>query len=545
MDPSAAPAVLYAGGEILTLDPERPRAHALATLGERILAVGDAEACRRALRAAGAHEIAELDLAGRCLLPGFIDTHLHPIPLVYFDLNADLRGVRSIAALKDVLRAAAGRLEPNDWLVGLQLQDEDLVERRLPTRAELDSACPERPLVVMEHDGHSGVGNSRALAAAGISASTPDPAGGRIERDPAGAPTGACFEAAAQVLFGAVPPPSFERLRERARSSFARLAACGITSAGVILQTDEEGPAGAAGRLESLAMQLLLDETPFATYAILIGRSVEAALAARATPLHDPARGRRVGGFKIFADGTFGSCTAHMREPFADRPGTSGFLTLAEEEILARMRAAHAAGLQICVHAIGDAAIERCVALFEQLLRESPRADHRHRIEHASLVSPSLAVRIAKLGLCISTQPLFIHSEKAWLGRRLGPERARDVYPLRSLLDAGIVVGGASDAPVESLDVLHAIQCCVTREGFETQQSISPLEALRLFTRDAAYLQFEEHEKGTLSPGKRADLLVLSASPLAVLPDQIERIRVLRTIAAGRVVHDELVGGGA
>jgi predicted amidohydrolase YtcJ len=209
------------------------------------------------------------------------------------------------------------------------------------------------------------------------------------------------------------------------------------------------------------------------------------------------------------------------------------------------MRAAHAAGLQICVHAIGDAAIERCVALFEKLLCEAPRADHRHRIEHASLVSPALAARIAKLGLCISTQPLFIHSEKAWLARRLGPERARDVYPLRSLLDAGIVVGGASDAPVESLDVLHAIQCCVTREGFETQQSISPLAALRLFTRDAAYLQFEEHEKGTLSPGKRADLLVLSASPLAALPDRIADIRVLRTIAAGRVVHDALAGGSA
>jgi predicted amidohydrolase YtcJ len=289
-------------------------------------------------------------------------------------------------------------------------------------------------------------------------------------------------------------------------------------------------------------MQLLLDDAPFATYAILIGRSVEAALALRSSPLHDPARGRRVGGFKIFADGTFGSCTAHMHEPFSDRPGTRGFLTLAEDVIAERMRAAHAAGLQICVHAIGDAAIERCVTLLEKLLADSPRAGHRHRIEHASLVSPELAARMAKLGLCISTQPLFIHSEKAWLGRRLGPARARHVYPLRSFLDAGLVVGGASDAPVESLDVLHAIQCCVTREGFEPQQALTPYEALRLFTRDAAYLQFEEHEKGTLAPGKRADLVVLSHSPLAVAPERIAAIRVLRTLTAGRVVHDEIAG---
>jgi predicted amidohydrolase YtcJ len=344
------------------------------------------------------------------------------------------------------------------------------------------------------------------------------------------------------MLFGAVPSPSLERLRDTARSSFRRLSACGITSAGTILQTDEEGPGGAAGALEWLGLQLLLDELPFAPYSILVGRNVGGALAARATPLHDPAAGRRVGGFKIFADGTFSSCTACMREAFSDRPDERGFLTLAEDEIFSRMRAAHAAELQICVHAIGDAAVERCVALFEKLLAEAPRADHRHRLEHASLVPPEIVPRLKRLGICVSTQPLFIHSEKAWLHRRLGAERARYTYPLRALVDAGVVVGGASDAPVESTDVLHAIQCCVTREGFETQQGLTPLEALHLFTRDAAYLQFEEREKGTLAPGKRADLAALSANPLRSAPDRIRDIRVLLTVFGGRVVHDDLGG---
>jgi predicted amidohydrolase YtcJ len=532
-----APAALYTGGEIETLEPARPRAGALATRGDRILAVGDASACRDALRAAGAGDFTHVDLAGRALLPGFIDTHLHPIMLVYFDMNADLRGVHSIAALQDALHKAAARLPDGAWLVGLQLQDEDLAERRLPTRAELDAACPERPLVVVEHDGHSAVGNAPALAAAGIGAGTPDPPGGRIARGADGAPLGPVFETAAQLLLGAVPAPELERLRATARESFARLSAHGITSAGVIVQTDEEGPAGAAGRLESLALQLLLGEAPFATYAILVGRSVDAALAARATPLHDPAAGRRVGGFKIFADGTFGSCTACMREPFSDRPGERGLMTLDAGEILARMRAAHAAGLQICVHAIGDAAVERCVELYARLLAEAPRPDHRHRIEHASCVPPELLPRIAELGLCVSTQPLFIHSEKTWLHRRLGAERARHTYPLRALLDAGVVVGGASDAPVESLDVLHAIQCCVTREGFEPQQALSAREALRLFTRDAAWIQREEGEKGTLAPGKRADLALLSANPLSAEPERIAEIRVLRTVTGGRAVY--------
>jgi predicted amidohydrolase YtcJ len=227
-----------------------------------------------------------------------------------------------------------------------------------------------------------------------------------------------------------------------------------------------------------------------------------------------------------------------MRAPFADRPDERGFLLLDEAEILERMRAADAAGFQVCVHAIGDRALDRCLALFERLLAGGPRRDHRHRIEHASIVPPDLVARMARLGIAVSTQPLFIHSEKGWLHRRLGAERARDVYPLRALLDAGVLVAGASDAPVESTSVLHAIQCCVTREGFETHQALTAREALRLFTVDAARIQFEEHEKGTLAAGKRADLVVLRENPLAIAPDRIADVPVLRTVAGGRVVHD-------
>src|SRR5690606_8958040 len=146
---------------------------------------------------------------------------------------------------------------------------------------------------------------------------------------------------------------------------------------------------------------------------------------------------------------------------------------------------------QVCIHAIGDAAVERCVVLYERLLAERPRADHRHRIEHASVVPPELIPRLARLGVCVPTPPPFVHSEKTWLHRRLGAERARQVYPLRALVEAGVRVAGASDAPVESVDVLHAIQCCVTREGFEPQQSLTPAQALDLFTRSAARIQFE------------------------------------------------------
>jgi predicted amidohydrolase YtcJ len=533
-----AAAVLYRGADVVTMDAARPHATALATRGARIVAVGSEDDCRAALATCGAREAEEIDLAGRCIVPGFIDTHLHPVGMLYFDLHADLSRATSIAEVQAVLRAAAAAQPDDPCVVGLRLQDENLAELRLPTRDELDAVCHERPVVVLEHDGHSAAGNSVALAAAGLDRMTSDPPGGRLARDASGRPSGAAFESAAQLLLGASPSPSLDRFRDTARSTFARMSAHGITSAGVILQTDEEGPGGSGAALESLGFLMLLDQVPFSTYAILIGRTVDAAVAARSSVLHDPDAGRRVGGFKIFADGTFGSCTACMHDPFSDRPGERGMMTLGEDEIYARMRAAHDAGLQICVHAIGDAAVERCVDLYERLLREAPRDDHRHRIEHASIAEPALIARIARLGIAVSTQPLFIHSEKTWLERRLGPERTRHVYPLRAFADAGVLVGGASDAPVESTDVLHAIACCVTREGFVPEQSLTAAEALALFTRDAARLQFEEHEKGTLAAGKRADLVVLDANPLVVEPVRIGAIRVLRTVVAGRVVHD-------
>ncbi len=527
---------LYRGGSVVTLDDSTPASDAVATVEDRILEVGSEHTCRLALDAAGHTSFEEIDLEGGALLPGFIDTHLHPIPIVIFELNPDLGVAKDLGEVVEILRAAEREAGPDEWVLGMQLDDEGLAERRLPTRADLDRVSLERPVLVLKRDGHCAVGNGAALRAAGIERDTPDPAGGRIDRDERGEPLGPCRESAAQRLMAPLPMPPVERVRAAARRAFTRIAEHGITSVGAVLQSDAEGPAGAAGRIDLLAMQLLLEDTPFCTYAIVIGESAQAAEEARATPLHDPPSGRRVGGFKIFADGTFGGHTACLHDAFSDAPDESGFLVHPEDRIYERMVDAHRRGFQVCIHAIGDRAIERSVALFEKLLAESPRADHRHRIEHASLVSPALAERMAALGIAVSTQPLFIHSEKSWLHRRLGPERSRHVYPLRTLLDAGVRVAGSSDAPIESTSVLHAIQCCVTREGFEPQQGIETIEALRLFTRDAAWLQFEEKEKGTIERGKRADLVVLSGNPLETPVDRITALRVRRTVVGGRDV---------
>ena len=525
---------LYFGGEIYTVDEQRPTAEAVAVRDGRILAVGSERDCRSAL----GESYESIDLRGAALLPGFIDTHLHPVVMIYFDMNTDLRAATSMTELQGLMREAAQSASPDAWIVGLQFDEQNLDEPRLPTRHDLDAACPDQPAVVIKHDGHSVIANTKAIEACGVSADTKNPDGGVIDREPDGYPAGPFRESAAQIVTSAMPIPNLESLAAGAASSFSKLAAAGITSVGAVLQTDEEGPAGSSGAFDVMAMGMLLEHVPVNLYGILIAGDPERIEAARQTALHQQEPGgHRIGAVKIFSDGTFGSCTALMSEPFTDQPDKTGFMVQSDEEIYRRMMFAHKAGLQIAIHAIGDAANRRCIDLYDRLLAEHPREDHRHRLEHASTLSASMIADMARLGLVVSTQPLFIHSEKDWLHKRLGADRVKWTYPLRALLDAGVRVAGASDAPVESIDVLHAIQCCVTREGLETPQCITASEAIRMYTLDAAYAQFEESVKGSISAGKRADMVILSENPASIPPERIRDICVERTICGGKVIH--------
>jgi predicted amidohydrolase YtcJ len=524
----------YSGGEIYTVDDACPTAEAVAVREGIIIAVGSEDTCRSALGTGYEH----IDLEGRALLPGFIDTHLHPVVLTYFDMNVDMRGVDSIKGLQEKLRDAASSAPPDAWIVGLQFDEQELREPQLPTRHDLDAACPDRPAIIIKHDAHMVIANTMAIEACGVSASTGDPDGGVIDRESDGTPAGPFRETAAQIILSAMPLPEIDTLIEGAKAAFAKLTSKGITSIGAVLQTDEEGPAGGSGAFDVMMMGMLLEYIPVNLYGLLIARDMEKINEARQTALHQPETGgHRIGALKIFSDGTFGSCSALMNEPYTDEPDKIGFLTQPEEEIYRRMVFAHEAGLQIAIHAIGDGANRKCIDLYERLLSEHPREDHRHRLEHASVLDAGMIADIVRLGLVVATQPLFIHSEKHWLHKRLGPERAKWTYPFRSMIEAGIRVAGASDAPVESTDVLHAIQCCVTREGFEPQQGISAAAAVRMFTLDAAYAQFEESIKGSISVGTRADMVILSENPISVPPERIRDICVERTIIGGDTVY--------
>lgn len=524
----AAPgARLYRRARILAPEPAPAGVDALATIGDRIVAVGPESTCQGALPAD--HEV--IDLAGRTLVPGFIDAHLHPLVMSVFEQQLLLDGCRRLDDVLDLVADRAGRTEAGQTIVGFQLDEALLDERRLPTASELDRVAPGRAVVLVRRDGHNAVGSTAAIDAAGLAVPGSEPPGGSVERDVTGRPTGLVHETAVAPLLALLSDVTFEDLQSGMAAWSARLLRQGVTGISAICQTTEEGPSGPAGTLESVGWSILVEQLPFDIQTILIAPDLQAVHDLRAdSPLHQPTAGRRVDAVKLFLDGTLGGCTACMLAPFNDRADTSGMRTMEDEAAYRRMVDAHLAGFSVCVHAIGDAANRTAAELFARLLREHP-GPHRHRVEHASVLDDVTIELFATHGIAAVVQPINLRSEQHWLADRVGPERLSRTYPYRALLDAGVTVAGSSDAPIESTDVVAAMAATVDRGGLADEQAITPLEALGLYTTGASAVRGTEVDMGALAPGARADLVVLSADP-TTSPDRAS-IEVLVTTIGG------------
>ena len=520
---------IYFGGPIYTMESNQ-KVEAIAVRHGKIVTTGSKANCLSAL----GHAPKEIHLEGRTLLPGFIDTHLHPFLMMYFALNLDLKDVTTLDKLAQALKAKARSVGPDNWVVGLQFDEQALSPPELPPLSFLDEVCPNNLLVILMHNGHMAIGNSLAMKKAQLTPETKAPAGGEIDRTLQGKLRGVFRETAMHLLTNAIPRPAMKDIEEGSKQVFQTLLSYGITSAGVIIQAGAEGPAGSSGSLEVPLLLGCSDFIPLNLNVYVVSNHPKQVLALRkALSQRDPNVDLNIAGLKIFADGTFGSCTACMIQPFSDAEDKKGYMTLGEDEIYKRMVAAHNAGLQIAVHAIGDRGNQKCIALYKKLLEEYPRQNHRHRIEHASLLDGKMIQEIKQLGLVISTQPLFVRSEKAWLHKRLGHERSQYVYPFKDLFDHQVPTAGASDAPIESANVMEAIQCSITRDGFETHQCLSVQEAIEMFTTKAAYIQFEDHLKGSIAPGRRADFTILTEDPWQTPVEEIGQILVDETIIAG------------
>jgi predicted amidohydrolase YtcJ len=331
--------------------------------------------------------------------------------------------------------------------------------------------------------------------------------------------------------------PTMDRL-ERAGKAFSKeLAAHGITSFGGVVQFGTDGIAGQAGAIEVPLMELLIKHQAIdqdVVFYIVTGKPKQLARADKAIRKAAENNGRFVvGGIKLYADGSFGARTAAMYEPYSDSAsGECGFMVRDHASLLGIFKETHELGRQIIIHAIGDKANREVVDVFKVFLKGTKNV-HHHRIEHASTLTPDTIADIAELGIILACQPAFINSEVTWLEKRVGPDRLKRTYAFKSMLDSGIVLAGASDAPIESVHVFKAIQACVTRRGLVPSERISVLDALRVFTMNSAIAINQENVKGSLEPGKLADFIIINKDPLRVPQDELETILVKETYHRG------------
>ncbi len=511
---------LYLNGTVVTMVPGAPAARALAVQDGRIVAVGGEDAVLRFR--SGEHRV--MDLAGRAVLPGFVDPHNHFAVGALEAFWADCRTppLGTIAEIQAALRAVAATAPAGEWVRGVGYHHAHLAERRHPGRGELDEAVPGRPAFLLHFSHHQGVANSRALAAAGITRATPDPPGGEIGRDRAGEPTGLLFERA----MGGVERASREgwerRFVEIAEAASRRFAALGLTT----VQDAAVGEAMERRYAEAEASGRLM---------IRVERMVVAPSGWFEPPWAE-ARTRGDGRtLKVFVDGGY-RCA--MRLPRDGREVASGFLFYRREELAELLVTAWRSGWRVTCHAIGNLGVETCVGALEDALARERRGEGRVRMDHAMFLTPALIGRIRALGIPVVTQPSFLYDQGPPAFPLPADLRCR---PFGSLRAAGIPQAFSSDYPCGSVAPLTGVYAAVarrTRDGraADPEEAVPVEAALAAYTREAARACGIESECGSLEVGKRADLVVLDRNPLEVPPEALLGLRVVGTVVAGREV---------
>jgi len=524
----AEPDLILHNGLITTLHGALPEASAVAIREGRILAVGD-DADLLALATARTRRI---DLGRKRVLPGFIDAHAHPewgglYALKYVACDKD-----SIGQIQAVLRARAAATPGGQWVRGY-LYDDGKTPRPL-TRADLDAAVPNHPVLVEHRGGHTGFMNSRAFERSGVTSGTADPPGGTYERDARGELDGRVADKALAAVLAKIPDELTREDHRRGVALSSKLyASHGITSA---CEADAQ-PAG----LQAYQDARDSGELRFRVYCMMDVGALDRYIAAGLhTGFGDVMV--RIGAIKQFADGSISERTAWLAAPYEGMGDYSGLEVGTRESLYENSRKAWLAGFQLATHANGERAIERMLGIYEQLEREFPRRDPRFRLEHCTVVTPELITRIKALGAI----PIPFSGYVNFHGDVLhfyGEERAQRMFAYRSFLDAGLRPPCASDYTASPPDPMLWLYSMTTRKDpsghvWGESQRITVAEALRAATLDGAYASFEEHEKGSLEPGKLADLVVLEADPLTLPPEAWLAIKVQRTMLAGNWVYE-------
>jgi predicted amidohydrolase YtcJ len=526
--------LVLAGGTILTMDEEQPRATALAVKGQRIVAVGTDDEVRGHI----GPRTRVVELAGRGVTPGLVDSHAHLYGLGRSLEDVSLRGAPSAAEAAGRVAVAAGMRPAGEWVTG-RGWDQNLWEpAEFPGREILDAVVPDHPVSLRRVDGHALWANSKALELAGVTAATKDPPGGRIVRDARGNPTGVLIDAAMSLVEGKVPPASPE-VRERRLFAAAREA----LAAGIVCVHDMGIGDEIAALYRRLADQHRL---PLRVYGFVAGnREVVESLPGRLVDTdRDGTAFFTVRGVKLFADGALGSRGAALLEPYADDPDNRGLWLLEPAELARAAEVAARSGWQLGIHAIGDAANRAVLDAYAGAIRAHPDADLRFRVEHAQVVSPRDLPRFGELGVIASMQPTHATSDMPWAEARVGPERIRGAYAWRTILASEGRIAAGSDFPVEEVPALHGIYAAVTRQdreghpagGWYPEQRLTLEEAIRAFTVEAAYASFVEEHRGKLRRGYVADITVYDralAGDASLLDTQVDM-----TVVGGQIAYE-------
>ena len=527
--------LIIINGNVRTMDPDQPAASAIAILGNRIVAVGS---INDITQLAGP-TTKVIDAQGRLVLPGFNDAHVHFMSGGFHLSSVNLRDADTPHEFADRIRKFLPQVPADGWVTGGDWDHERWPDAKLPTKELIDRYTTDTPVFVNRLDCHMALANSLVLKLAGITRDTNDPDGGIIVRDANGEPTGVLKDAAQNLVWKILPARSFDERLAAARAATDYAASLGVTSA-------QDMSAGA----DVGVYQTLLDRGEMKTriYAVWPLPNWEG-LARTGVRAHFGSAMLRTGGLKGFADGSLGSTTALFFDPYLDEPNTCGIPSdemFPEGAIIERVRGADQAGLQVLIHAIGDRANDHVLSIYEQVEKENGVGDRRFRIEHAQHLRAEDIPRFGTAKVIASMQPSHAIDDGRWAEKRIGAERAKTAYAFRSLLDSEAMLAFGTDWTVAPLNPLLSIYAAVTRRtldgkhpnGWFPEQKISVEEAVRAYTLGSAFAEFQENEKGTIAPGKLADMVILSRDIFKIDPVEIEKAEVVMTIMDGRVVYE-------